>query len=171
LEQIQQILRDLHIEPRLIPVMAVGFLLLYWMLSKFLFNPIHGMLEKRRAQIGERLDQVEREKDEMVRIRSEYETRLANVEQEARTRIQQAIKEAQVTKEEIVAEAHAKADAVLKSAYYEIDQQKEKAKIELNDYVVELTTMAASKLLSEEMNEERQRRLVREFINSVGPMN
>jgi F-type H+-transporting ATPase subunit b len=166
---LDQLLRDLHIEPRLIPVMGAGFLVLYWLLSRFLFQPIHGMLERRREHINERLDQVEREKDEMVRIRGEYEQRLADVEQEARARIQVAIKEAQATKDEIIAEARARADSVLQSAQYEIDQQKEKAKIELSDYVVRLSTMLAGKLIGEEMNEERHRRLVREFIDSVRP--
>jgi F-type H+-transporting ATPase subunit b len=166
---LEQILRDLHIEPRLIPVMGVGFLLLYWILSKFLFRPIHGMLERRQEHINERLDQVEREKDEMVRTRGEYEQRLANVEQEGRAKIQAAIKEAQATKEEIVAEARARADSVIESAHYEIEQQKERTKIELSDYVVKLSTTLAGKLIGEEMNEERHRRLVREFIDSVRP--
>jgi F-type H+-transporting ATPase subunit b len=149
--------------------MGVGFLVLYWLLHRFLFAPIHGMLEKRREQIDQRLNEVDRAKDEMVKIRSEYEDRLANIEQEGRQRIQAAIKDAQAAKEEIIAEARTRAESVMKSAAYEIEQQKEKAKIELNDYVVQLSTTVAGKLMSEEMNEERHRRLVREFIDTLRP--
>ena len=163
----EQILKDLRIEPRLIPVMGVGFLLLYWLLSKFLFAPIHGMLEKRREQINQHLDRMQRDEDEMAAIKAEYERRLANIEQEGRERIQAAIKEAQRAKEEMIAEARAKADSVLKSAVDEIERQEEKMKIELSDYVVGLATAAAGKLLREEMNEDRHRRLVRQFIDSV----
>ena len=72
-----------------------------------------------------------------------------------------------MAREELIAEARARSDAMVKSATMEIEHQREKAEIELNDTIVKIAMTAAGKLLSEEMNEDRQRRLVREFIDSA----
>ena len=163
----QQILKDLQIDPRLIPVMVVGFWLLYLLLRRVLFEPVHGMLENRRAYINEHLDKVLSQEQEADRLREELAKRLADIEAEAREKIQAAIKEANVAREELIAEARARSDAMVKSATMEIEHQREKAEIELNDTIVKIAMTAAGKLLSEEMNEDRQRRLVREFIDSA----
>ena len=147
--------------------MVVGFWLLYLLLRRVLFEPVHGMLENRRAYINEHLDKVLSQEQEADRLREELAKRLADIEAEAREKIQAAIKEANVAREELIAEARARSDAMVKSATMEIEHQREKAEIELNDTIVKIAMTAAGKLLSEEMNEDRQRRLVREFIDSA----
>jgi F-type H+-transporting ATPase subunit b len=161
---VEQILKDLHIDLRVIPAMVVGFWVLYWLLTKLLFAPLQKFLDERQRVVNANLSDAEHQKQEMEKARAEYEKRLEGIEAEARVKIQEAIKEAQVAKEEILTDARGRADEVKRSAAYEIEREKEKAMVELRDRVAELSIAAAGKVLEETLDERRHRKLIQDFI-------
>ncbi|HVL38306.1 MAG TPA: hypothetical protein VM328_02840, partial [Fimbriimonadaceae bacterium] len=67
----------------------------------------------------------------------------------------------------LMAEANAKADALVKRAEEEIEQQKNRALTEMRLEVVNLTLAATEKILGENIDNDRNRRLVQEFIDKV----
>ena len=162
------VFEQLGIDPKLIVVNAIGFILLLAILKKFLYGPITQVLEDRRAEIRADYEAAEAEKGKMEELRADYERRLADIEAEARQRIQAAIKEAQVSREHILNEARANADAVMKRGEEELVREREKAVAEIRSQVVDLTINAASKLIERSLEDAGQRRLVDDFIKGVG---
>lgn len=163
-----KVLHDLGVDPTVIIVNIVGFLILLWFLKKFLYGPITNMLEVRANEVRSTYDAAEAEKAAMEQLRMDYEKRLAGIEAEAREKIQAAIKEAQGIRDEIVADARAKADATIERAEAELVREREKTIVALRHDVADLVVTASSRLLEREIDDPAHRKLIDEFISGVG---
>lgn len=162
-----EIMHQLGIEPATIVVEMVGFVLLLMLLKRFLWVPVTNYLEQRQRDIAQTYDKVEQTRQEMERLRSEYEQRLANIEAEARAQIQQAVKEAQQMREQILAEARQQAEKMVRDAEESIRYEREKALAEMRTQVVDLTLLATSRILQESIDDARHRKMVEDFIEQV----
>jgi F-type H+-transporting ATPase subunit b len=158
----------LQITPQALLLQIVSFLLLIWLMRRFLFGPIGGILEARQNEVRSTLDQVYRDREAMETSRREYEARLAGIEAEARDRIQAAIKDAQGMKEEIIGAAHTEADRLVTHAREEVVREKQRAMVELRTQVADLAVEAAGKILRRSVDDRAHRELVTDFINQVG---
>ena len=88
-------------------------------------------------------------------------------EADARAQIQAQIKEAQQLRQTLMSEAAAKADELVKRASQEIEAEKGRVMGELRLGVVNLTLAATEKLLGENMDSAKNRKLVEDFIDKV----
>jgi F-type H+-transporting ATPase subunit b len=158
----------LHITPQALTLQIASFLVLVWMMRKFLFGPIGGILEARQNEVQNTLDQVYRDREAMETSRREYEQRLAGIEAEARDRIQAAIKEAQGMKEEIIGTARTEAERLVNHAREEVTRERQRALVELRAQVADLAVNAAGKILRQSVDDRAHRELVSDFINQVG---
>jgi F-type H+-transporting ATPase subunit b len=100
-----ELITSLGIDPKFILVQMVGFLILIFVLRKYAFGPMVGVLQQRQDTIRGNFDEAEARRNEMVKLQRDYEERLAKIEDEARDKIQVAVREAQVARDEIVARA------------------------------------------------------------------
>lgn len=162
-----EVMHQLGIEPAAIVVEMVGFVLLLLLLKKFLWRPITDHLAQRQQDIAHTYDKVEQTRQEMERLRDEYEQRLANIEAEARAQIQQAVKEAQQVREQILAEARQQAEKMVRDAEETIRYEREKAMEEMRLRLVDLTLLATSRILQESVDDARHRKMVQDFIDQV----
>lgn len=158
----------LGIDFNILIIQGVGFLILLFILSKFLWNPMKAQLESRRQDIASTYDKIEADRAHMDRVRSDYEYRLAQIEIEAREKIQAAVSEAQKLREDILEEARKQGEEVVGRAQEQARLEQEKALTEMQTFVTDLALKATERLLNEEMNEPRHKRLVEEFIAKAG---
>ncbi|MGQ9525783.1 MAG: F0F1 ATP synthase subunit B [Armatimonadota bacterium] len=163
----EQILHALNIEPKAILVQIAGFLVLLWLLKRFLFGPVSNMLETRRSEIQSAYDKLEEDQRAMDAQRAELERRLAGIEAEARERIQAALKEAQQMRDDILSKAREDADRIREDARQEAQREYAKAFAALREQIADLAIQGAERVLREALDADRHRRLVAEFIASV----
>ena len=62
----------------------INFLILVWLLKRFLYQPVLNVIEKRRQKIEAELAQAAKGQKEAETLKQQYETRLADWEQEKR---------------------------------------------------------------------------------------
>ena len=67
---------------------ALSFLLLLWVLKRFAWKPLLGVLDARRARIEEGIARIDQGKADLERHQQELNSRLAKIDNEARGRIQ-----------------------------------------------------------------------------------
>ena len=142
----------------------VNFLLLLYLLNRFLFKRVFALLEERQTKIGKGLEDAEVAARDRELARAEREAAVAEARKEAATLIASANKIATDTRDEILADARADAEKVTERAREEINAEKEKAMAELRAQVADLALEAAGKLVRSDMNATTQRRLVEEFL-------
>ncbi|MHB0912527.1 MAG: F0F1 ATP synthase subunit B [Armatimonadota bacterium] len=155
------------IDPAILPAQIIGFLLLWFVLAKFLFRPVLALLKSRDEEIKSTYDEAAAERARADQFRTEYETRLSGIEAEARTRLQDAVKEAQTAKDEIIGEARGRSEELLRRAQEDLAREREKTLAQLREQVVDISLGAAGKLIGESLDEAKHRRLVGEFIDRI----
>jgi F-type H+-transporting ATPase subunit b len=145
----------------------VNFLLVLYLLNRFLFRRVLALIDERQARIAKGLEQAEAAARDRELARAEREAALDEARSEAQAMIARATKIAEDSRVEIVAAARAEAEKVTARARDEINAEKEKALSELRAYVADLALDAAGKLVRAEMSSPIQRRLVEEFLAEV----
>jgi F-type H+-transporting ATPase subunit b len=147
----------------------INFLLILYLLNRFLFKRVLGLLDERGERISKGLEDAEAAARDRELARAEREAALDEARKEAQTMIARATKIAEDSQAEIVAAARAEAEKVAAKASEQITAEKQRAIAELRSQVADLALEAAGRLVRSEMNATTQRRLVEEFLAEVSP--
>ena len=143
----------------------VNFLLLLYLLNRFLFKRVLRLLDERQTKISQGLEDAETAARDRELARAEREAALAEARREAEAMVQRAAKTAEATSAEILAEAKASAEQITTRAREEISAEKDRALAEIRGEVADLALEAAGKLIGAEMDAPTQRRLVKQFLS------
>jgi F-type H+-transporting ATPase subunit b len=145
----------------------LGFLIVLWVLRRYAWRPVLRMLEDRRARVAGDIARAETLRKEAERVKAEYEEQLRGIEQESRRRIQEAVAEGQRVAEEIKANAHQEARNIAARTQEDLALEVKKARVGLRAEMVEMSLLAAERLLSEKLDGEAHRRLVDRFLTDL----
>lgn len=156
------------IDIRQVLTQIIGFLLMLWILRKYAWGPLSGMLEARREKIAGDFKAADRAKAEANDLKLAYEQKLRGADAEARQRILVAVEDGQKAAAEIKSQAQAEAAQRVQRAEDEILREREKAKEQFKDQVVTLSILTAEKILRQKIDDPTQRKLVGEFVDEVG---
>lgn len=143
----------------------INFLLLLYLLNRFLFKRVLRLLDDRQSRISQGLEDAETAARDRELARAEREAALAEARREAEAMVQRAAKTAEATSAEILAEAKASAEQITARAREEISAEKDRALAEIRGEVADLALEAAGKLIGSEMDGPTQRRLVKQFLS------
>lgn len=157
----------LTLEPGMLIWTFITFALLLWLLKKFAWKPLLGALESRENKIREDLQKAEDARTGAEQLLAEHRKLLLNSEVEARKILDEAKGTAEMIKQGIVDSAHEQARQLTAQAKAEIQREKDTALSELREEVADLAIRAAGKILGEELDATRHRKLVDEFIGKL----
>ena len=143
------------------------FLILFPVIKTFFLVPLWDAINARTTELEKTFSEAEELRGEMRTMQADYEKRIAATEADAREKIQAQIKEAQALRQRLESEAVGRADELVRRAREEIESDRTKLKVELRTEVVALTLTATEKLLGENMDTDKNRKLVEEFITKV----
>ncbi len=143
------------------------FMFVFKVVQGYFITPLGNAIDERNSNLEHTFVEAESLRSEMQKMRSDYEAKLAQTEADARSQIQAEVKKAQELRTSIMAEASKNADSLVQRAQDEIASEKAKALTEIRTHVVDLTMQAATKVVGENMDNDRNRRLVQEFIDTV----
>lgn len=146
---------------------SLSFLLLLWVLRRFAWRPILGVLDQRRARIEEELRTIEQGRAELARLQAEYQAHLTQIDAEARTKIQQAVLEGKRIAAEIQEQARAQAQALLAKSQQAMALELAKAKVTLRDQVAEMTLEAVERILRRKLDPTADLHLVTETLEEL----
>ena len=138
---------------------GVNFLILMFILKKFLLRPLLALLEKRKASI---VDLAQTEEDLAKRIK-DAQAKDQQVLKQAKIKADEIIKQAQnkARKEtaEILAAARQESKKVLDQADIDAKSESEKAKTRLQVMVIKEAAALANRALSEVLSKEDQQKI------------
>ena len=143
-------------------------LAIFFVARKFLFRPVHDLIESRQKEINGMYDDADKAKGKAEALQAEYEEKLSQARMTSEKMMQDAVARSRRREEEIVTEANAKASAIMTKA--ENDAALEKKRV-LNDAKDEIAGMAmaiAGKAVGRELTGKDQTALVDNFIDELG---
>ncbi len=143
----------------------INFLVLYWLLKKLLFKPVTGYMQNRSRMIREQLENAERKFKEAQALKAQYEKDLARSQQKAEAIINEAREKAKTEYVRIKADASREAQKIIENAKNEIKEERQRVTQELKAHVSSLALKAAAKVIEENMDTGRNRKLVENFLD------
>jgi F-type H+-transporting ATPase subunit b len=133
-------------------VQSIVFLILAWVVAKFVWPPVVGALDARAKKIAEGLAAADQGKQAMAAAEKRVQVELASARDEGAKRIADAEQRAQLVADEIKANAQAEAARIVAQARAEAEQQVTKAREELRGQVATLAVKGAEQILKREIN-------------------
>ncbi|MFN8549336.1 MAG: F0F1 ATP synthase subunit B [Candidatus Eisenbacteria bacterium] len=145
----------------------IGFLIALLILKKYAWGPVLNLLEERRQKIQGEFDKIDSTKREIAQLKGEVETQLRNMEAQARARIQEAVQDGQRVATEITDKARTEARDLVERAKEEIARDRDKARVELRNEMVQMVVTATERVVSERLDEAKHKERIASFIDSL----
>lgn len=145
----------------------IGFLVLFFVLKKFLWKPVLDVIDERRESIEAAFQEVDDARAEIEKLKLDYEQKLAGIGAEAQVKLQEAIERGQQLAAEIRQSAEESREKMIQRTQDEIGREKDKAMAELRNAAIELSFAISQRVLREDLDQERHDKLVRTFIDEL----
>ncbi len=134
---------------------TLTFLLVVFLLIKFAWKPVLGMINERNKSIEDSLKLAETTKAEMAKLQADNEKLLA----EARKERDNLLKEAREMKDQMIAQAKAdatvEANKIMAAAKVSIENEKNQAMQDLKNQVAVLSFEVAEKVIGKELENKK----------------
>lgn len=126
---------------------SVNFLVLVWLLWRFLYRPVKEIIEKRKALAEKAFAEAETKGQEAEAARRRFETDRAGLARERQTMLTKVHGELQAERETVLEQARQEAEQMVEDARKSIDEQRQAALVELREQAAELAAELAADLL------------------------
>ena len=145
----------------------VTFLILLWLLKKFVWGPIIDAVERREQSLKQMHDGAEKARDEAKQLLSRYEEQLAGAREDVNRLIEEGKARAEKVGDEIKGSANSEADLIIARAKAEITRERQKAVAELKAQVIKISLATAERLLERSLAEQDHRDLIEQTISEI----
>lgn len=163
-----EIVKEFGIQWPLLVASIVNFVILLFLMKKFLYKPVLKILDERKEMIEKSVktaEQIEKDK-EKTEERIKVSLRLAN--DEAMKVIARSHASAEKAKDAIIKEAEIKAGEIVEQAKEEIKRERERASAELKAESANLISEALKKIIIERKDDIDDERLIKEVAEKIG---
>jgi len=148
-------------------VQIIAFIVIYVLMTRFLYDPLMNVLRSRRTRIEKALEDSAVAANARRNAEAEAEKLVAN----ARVDAQRAIEEARSRGEEVArtieAEARTEADAIRADARTRANEERDRQLADLRGQVVAIAVAMSQRLIGETLDEQRQQALISDFFAKV----
>ena len=146
----------------------INFVILYFILQRFLYKPLFGMLEKRRTEIKNALANAEKVKQDAALKQAELEKQLDATRREGQEAIARASAQSEKARQEIVAKANAEAVQIKAKALADVEYERKQALAQLQGEIANLSLAVTRKVLGGGgLDEAHHRQLVQQFLSEL----
>lgn len=139
--------------------------LLFVLLRIFLFKPLNKIKADRTRTIQDNLDSAEKAKTEAEELRQQYESSISDAKEEANQILIKAREDAEAERSAIIKKSQDEADRIIADADRTIENERKRVIRQAQSEIADLAIEAASKIIGENVDDEKNRRLVDKFLS------
>lgn len=146
---------------------VITLVIFLFVMSKYVVPLILKSLDEREQNIKNSLEAAEKAIAKAERISEDNRKALKEAEIKAQNIRKEAIEEAELLRSERIEKAKKDASKLLEDARKSIEQEKKQALSELRNEVAELAVKSASMIIGEELDQDKNKKLVDDFIGDL----
>lgn len=161
----------LDVNPGLIIWTIIIFVLTLFLLKKVAWKPLLTALNTREQSIKDAIESAERLKSEAEQMIAENKKAMSEANAQSMKVLNEAREAAGKVKDDIVAKANDQAKQILEQSKRDIQTEKESALAELRNVVADLAIKTAEKVIRENLDEAKQKKIVNDFLNQIPSKN
>ena len=147
---------------------VVNVLILFLLLRKFLYKPVMGIIAQRQKQVDDALNAAETSKQEAAAALNDAQAKLRNVDAEAAARRETYEQQAETAKQQLLAEAQKQADAIVAEGKAAAEAERQHKLREADAQTTALARAMCEKLLSRNLTEQDDSRLLDDLLEKAG---
>ena len=145
----------------------LAFVILLIVVFYFAYKPVKKLIQKRAEYVDGKLRHAEQSEKEALEKVEEAKSNIKKSQQEALVIVEQAKADAEKERQRIKKQAKEEADQEVIRAKQEIEQEIEKSKDEIHSQIVDVAFDASKKVLSREVNQKDNEKLINQFIDDL----
>lgn len=158
----------LEIEIGQVVSQMIAFLIMLWVLKKFAWKPILGLLDERKKIIQDAFDSIDKQRKEVDEQAAAYDEKLRGIDAEARAKFQTEVSKGAKVARKLEQDAHDRAHGIVAHAQEDAVREVELAKIRLRKDIVNLVIASTQKLIQTELKDkEKQKKLVESILDQA----
>jgi F-type H+-transporting ATPase subunit b len=148
----------------------INFLILVFLLHRFLYNPIMNAMARREKRIADDLETAERKRREAREEIESYRQKRADLDEQRQGLLRQAEKDADERRRDLLQKARAETDEIRTRWQRAIEQEKESFLADLRRRVGEETYRVIRSALADMANVALEERIVTVFLERLGDL-
>ena len=148
-------------------VQIFNFIIIFIVLTAFVYKPILNLLDERRTRIAQGLEDAKVAAEARENAEQEARTIISQAQADAAGKMQEATERAAVAEKDLIADAEKEAARIRQEAIAEANQERERILSEVRGQIAALSMAAAQRLIGEALDEKRQHALIEEFFSGV----
>ncbi len=160
-------LDNLGINPGFLLVQIIAFIVLYTLLTRFLYDPLSRVLRERREKIAKGLEDA----DVAAQARKNAESEAGKVLAEARAEAAKIIEEARTRgdglAQEIESAARTESDKIREDGRTSAETERNAQLADMRGQVMAIAVAVSQRLIGESLDEKRQQALIADFFTRV----
>ena len=157
----------IDVVPGLMVWTILTFLIVLWVLRRFAFGRIQGMIDRRRDTIREALDEADKAREEARKLREDVRREREEAKMDRERILDESRRQAQRQLDQAREQADTDLKERLEKNREELEAENARLREQIRRDVVELTLLASEKVTGKVLDDEDQRRLIDETIAEV----
>jgi F-type H+-transporting ATPase subunit b len=158
----------LEVRPGLIFWTLVTFFFAALVLRRVAWGPIVTRVEEREKSLQASLDAAKHERAEAEKLLEEQKAAIAQARREAAEMVRHNAEDVERLRADLLAKARAQAEELKSDAKRSIEDEKVKAVAAVKSVAADLAVQIAEKLLGENLDADKQRRLAQQYVDALG---
>jgi len=152
-------------------IQTINFLILIFLLSRFLFKPLAAFLANRSAGIEKSLAEAKAAHEEAAEAQAAYRAQMREAQREIAAIREQGQREVEAERQRLLEASRDEAERLVAQAKAEIEAETKRAKASLREDVAGIALAAAERLLGRTMSGDDQKRLADQYVRELGGKN
>jgi F-type H+-transporting ATPase subunit b len=145
----------------------VNFLILVWLLKRFLYKPVINAMAKREARIDNRLSEAQRREQEAEDEAQDYRQRREALEQQRDAALQQAKDDAEQQRQQLLDKARQEIDAQRQQWQEELKQEQQAFIEDLKRHSAFTVANIAGRALTDLADADLERQIIAAFLQRL----
>lgn len=162
-----EIIKEFGFDPRLLLAQIINFLLVLWVLRRFLYKPVLQMLEKRKKDIETGIKNAEAANRLLEEMTAKEQKLLQNAQKQAQKIIEEARDQASSIIDESQQSAKENAEKIIEEAKRKIEQDIKETEQRLTTHVSKIAIDFLKKAVSEMFTEATQEEVMNKALKIV----
>ena len=144
---------------------AINLVLLLILMRIFLFMPVRKMMDERTKMVQDDLDKAKKTREEAEALKQQYQEDLSGAKEEVQKILDKAHEDAEPERAAMIRKSQEEAEQIVADAGKSIEDERRRVIAQAQTQIADLAIEAASKIIGENVDDEKNRRLVDKFLS------
>jgi len=159
-----ELFTNLGIDWKLLIAQIINFAILFWLLRRFAYKPILGMLEKRRTTIEKGMQDAKTIEERLAALEGEKGKIIADAQTHAHTIVETASKDSAKFSAKSRNEAKAETAAMIATAKQDVERMKDSIVADAKAEIADLVVAGTEKIIRVKLNASSEKELISDAL-------